>query len=43
MPLEHSMPAYALENEFQDSGLDETWSNPFKRSAFLGMFRIAAE
>ena len=43
MPLEHSMPAYALENQFEDSGLGETWSNPLKRSAFLGMFRIAAE
>jgi hypothetical protein len=43
MPLEHSMPAYALENEFKDSGLGETWSNPFKRSAFLGMFHVAAE
>jgi hypothetical protein len=43
MPLEHSMPAYALENEFKDSGLNETWSNPFKRSAFLGMFHVASE
>jgi len=43
MPLEHAMPAYALENQFQDSGLNETWSNPFKRSAFLGMFQVASE
>ena len=43
MPLDHSMPAYALENEFKDSGLNETWSNPFMRSAFLGMFQVASE
>jgi hypothetical protein len=41
--LEHSMPAYALENEFKDSGLNETWSNPFKRSAFLGTFNVVSE
>ncbi|HUA61779.1 MAG TPA: DUF1326 domain-containing protein [Verrucomicrobiae bacterium] len=43
MPVDHAMPAYALENEFKDSGLNETWSNPFKRSAFLGMFHVASE
>jgi len=41
--LDHSMPAYALANQFQGKGLDTTWSNPDKRSAFLGTFVTASE
>jgi len=38
--LEHAMPAYAEENSFQGTGLNETWNNRFKRSGFLGTFRV---
>ncbi len=41
--LEHSMPAYALEDSFHGQGLGETWSDPYKRSGFLGTFRVASE
>lgn len=41
--LEHSMPAYALEDSFQGEGLGETWSNPYKRSGFVGTFRVTGE
>jgi hypothetical protein len=37
--LDHSMPAYALANEFRGKGLDVTWSSPEKRSAFVGNFQ----
>ena len=39
--LEHAMPAYALENSYQGDGLNETWSQPFRRSGFVGTFRSA--
>jgi hypothetical protein len=39
--LEHAMPAYTEEGSFQGSGLNETWSNRFSRSGFLGTFRVA--
>ena len=31
-------PAYTLEHEFRGEGLKSTWSNPNKRSAFVGTF-----
>jgi hypothetical protein len=36
--LNHSMPAYTLENSFRGKGLDTVWSSPDKRSAFIGTF-----
>jgi len=33
------MPAYALANEYRGQGLDTTWSNPYKRSAFVASFQ----
>src|ERR1022692_1248172 len=41
--LDHAMPAYALANQFQGQGLDTTWSNPDKRSAFVGTFVTESE
>jgi hypothetical protein len=41
--LDHSMPAYALANQFQGQGLDTTWSSPDKRSAFIGTFVTGSE
>ena len=41
--LEHAMPAYALANSYRGDGLDETWSVPFRRSGFVGTFRVAAQ
>jgi len=40
---EHVMPAYALENTFTGDGLGETWHNRFKRSGFVGTFRLTAD
>lgn len=41
--LDHAMPAYSLANQFRGQGLDTTWSNPDKRSAFLGTFVTESE
>jgi hypothetical protein len=41
--LDHSMPAYALANQFKGQGLDTTWSSPDKRSAFIGTFVTDSE
>ncbi|HKE29008.1 MAG TPA: DUF1326 domain-containing protein [Bryobacteraceae bacterium] len=41
--LDHAMPAYALAESYQGSGLGETWSTPYKRSGFLGTFHVPAE
>jgi len=38
--LEHSMPAYALENSYTGSDLGATWNNRLKRSGFLGTFQV---
>src|SRR5689334_257622 len=38
--LEHAMPAYALENSYQGSGLGETWHSRLRRSSFIGTFRV---
>jgi Protein of unknown function (DUF1326) len=34
----HAMPAVAVKDEYQGPGLDDTWSNSGKRSAFVGTF-----
>jgi hypothetical protein len=39
--LEHSMPAYALENSYTGSDLGATWNNRLKRSGFLGTFQVS--
>jgi len=39
--LDHAMPAFALANSFSGKGLDTTWSNPYKRSAFVGSFQLS--
>jgi hypothetical protein len=41
--LNHSMPAYALANNFRGQGLGVTWSSPDKRSAFIGSFQEPSE
>jgi hypothetical protein len=41
--LDHAMPAYALADSYTGDGLGETWSSPYRRSSFLGTFRLAAE
>ena len=41
--LDHAMPAYSVANQFQGKGLDTTWSNPDKRSAFIGTFVSESE
>lgn len=41
--LDHAMPAYALANQFAGQGLGTTWSNPDKRSSFIGSFSVNAE
>jgi len=38
--LEHAMPAYALQNDYQGGGLGETWKNGPRRSGFVGTFRV---
>lgn len=40
--LEHAMPAYALQNDYQGGGLGETWKNGPRRSGFVGTFRVPA-
>jgi hypothetical protein len=42
-PLDHAMPAYAVANQFQGTGLGTTWSSPDKRSAFVGAFVTESE
>lgn len=39
--LKHAMPAYAVAHSFQGKGLNESWSNPDKRSAYVGTFQYA--
>ena len=41
--LDHAMPAYALEDEFQGTGLGETWKNGPRRSGFLGTFHLTTD
>jgi hypothetical protein len=40
--LDHAMPAYALEHWFHGTGLNTTWSNPYKRSGFVGTFSVTS-
>ena len=39
--LDHAMPAYTLANRFNGQGLNNTWSSPGKRSAFVGSFQFS--
>jgi hypothetical protein len=39
--LDHSMPAYALENSYSGNDLGATWNNRLKRSGFLGTFQVS--
>jgi hypothetical protein len=39
--VDHSMPAFALAHSYKGAGLDTKWSNPDKRSAFVGSFQLA--
>jgi len=39
--VDHAMPAFALANSFNGKGLNTTWSNPDKRSAFVGSFQLS--
>jgi len=41
--VEHAMPAYALAHSFNGQGLGETWSSPYKRSAFVASFVTPSE
>lgn len=41
--LDHAMPAYSLANQWKGEGLGTTWSNPDKRSAFVGSFTSESE
>ena len=41
--LDHAMPAYAIANTFAGQGLGTTWSNPDKRSSFVGSFITESE
>ena len=41
--LQHAMPAYALAHDFEGDGLGTRWSSPYKRSAFVGTFQVAAQ
>jgi len=34
------IPAFTKVHQFQGSGLNSTWSSPFKRSAFIGRFEF---
>lgn len=39
--LDHSMPAFALAHSYKGDGLNTKWSNPDKRSAFVGSFQLS--
>jgi hypothetical protein len=41
--LEHAMPTYAMADSYSGDGLGETWSSPYRRSSFVGTFRLAGE
>src|SRR5579863_2251217 len=41
--VEHAMPAFATANTFKGQGLDEQWSSPDKRSAFVASFVTPSE
>jgi len=41
--MEHSMPAYTIEDSYQGNGLGETWTSMYRRSGFLGTFQAASE
>jgi hypothetical protein len=39
----HAMPAYTMAHSFNGLGLGTTWSNPYKRSAFVATFETPGE
>ena len=39
--LDHAMPAFALAHSYKGDGLNTKWSNPDKRSAFVGSFQLS--
>ena len=41
--LDHAMPAVASAHGFHGEGLGATWSNPGKRSAFVGSFAFTGD
>jgi len=41
--LEHSMPAYAIEDSYRGDALGETWTSMYRRSGFLGTFEVDGE
>jgi hypothetical protein len=41
--LDHAMPAHTVDNRFAGEGLNITWSNPDKNSAFIGTFATESE
>jgi hypothetical protein len=41
--MDHSMPAYTLENSYQGDSLGEKWNNRLKRSGFLGTFQVQGD
>jgi hypothetical protein len=38
--LDHAMPAFTIAHSYKGTGLNTTWSNPEKRSAFVGSFHL---
>jgi len=41
--LDHAMPAYVMAHNFKGEGLGATWSDPDKRSSFVGSFAVPSE
>jgi hypothetical protein len=41
--LNHAMPAYTLANSYQGDGLGTKWSNPDKRSSYIGSFSESSD
>jgi hypothetical protein len=41
--LDHAMPAYVMAHNFKGQGLGATWSDPDKRSSFVGSFAVPSE
>lgn len=38
---DHAMPAYTIDSGYRGQGLNATWTSPYKRSAFVGTFRLS--
>lgn len=41
--VDHAMPTYSLAHNYSGDGLGTTWSNPYKRSSFVGTFSVPSE